>query len=123
MARNELAMYMSKQRKIPKHLPKGDRPVEILRGGVVKKEVLKEEKREEELEAEVEEAFLPPTIDNMRDCKMCYAVESCMLYRKVRCSTYFFRALVLHDYHRPSTRYLKTPKTLLLSCTRSIQVI
>ncbi|OXG49236.1 DNA replication ATP-dependent helicase Dna2 [Cryptococcus neoformans] len=83
MARNELAMYISKQRKVPKHLPEGNRPVEILRKSVVKKEMLKEEKREEKLETEVEEAFLPPTIDNMRDCKMCYAVESCMLYRKV----------------------------------------
>ncbi|OWZ77552.1 DNA replication ATP-dependent helicase Dna2 [Cryptococcus neoformans Bt85] len=83
MARNELAMYISKQRKVPRHLPDGDRPVEILRRGVVKKEMLREDKREEKLETEVEEAFLPPTIDNMRDCKMCYAVESCMLYRKV----------------------------------------
>jgi DNA replication ATP-dependent helicase Dna2 len=29
-------------------------------------------------------AYLPPTIDNARECKMCYAVDSCMLYRKVR---------------------------------------
>lgn len=122
MARNELAMYMSKQRKVPKHLPDDDRPVEILRGGVVKKELLKEGKEEKELEGEVEEAFLPPTLNNMRDCKMCYAVESCMLYRKVSV-LFSFRASVLHDYHRPSIRYLKTPKTLLLSFTRSIQVI
>lgn len=122
MARNELAMYMSKQRKVPKHLPEDDRPVEILRGGVVKKELLKEEKEEKELEAEVEEVFLPPTLDNMRDCRMCYAVESCMLYRKVSVLS-SFRVSVLHDYHRPSIRYLKTPKTLLLSFTRSIRVI
>lgn len=122
MARNELAMYMSKQRKVPKHLPENDRPVEILRGGVVKKELLRDEKEEKELEGEVEEAFLPPTLDNMRVCKMCYAVESCMLYRKVSV-LFSFRASVLHDYHRPSIRYLKTPKTLLLSFTRSIQVI
>lgn len=122
MARNELAMYISKQRKVPKHLPEGNRPVEILRKSVVKKEMLKEEKREEKLETEVEEAFLPPTIDNMRDCKMCYAVESCMLYRKVSILL-FSRVLVLHDYYRSSTRYLKTPKTLLLSFMRSIQVI
>lgn len=89
MARNELAMYISKQRKVPRHLPDGDRPVEILRRGVIKKEMLREEKREEKLETEVEEAFLPPTIDNMRDCKMCYAVESCMLYRKVSILLFF----------------------------------
>jgi len=35
---------------------------------------------------EVEEqkpSFLPPTIDNDWECKRCYQVDSCMLYRKV----------------------------------------
>ena len=33
---------------------------------------------------DVEEAFLPPTIDDARVCGRCYSVDTCMLYRKVR---------------------------------------
>ena len=29
------------------------------------------------------EPFLPPTIDNVRVCGKCFAVDTCMLYRKV----------------------------------------
>ena len=28
--------------------------------------------------------FLPPTIDNERICGRCYALDACMLYRRVR---------------------------------------
>jgi DNA replication ATP-dependent helicase Dna2 len=59
MARNELAGWMSKRRTLAQPRPK------------------REETAIEDL------AFLPPTIDNARECKMCYAVDSCMLYRKV----------------------------------------
>lgn len=63
MARNELAAWMSKRRSLdlphPVPKPEGETAIEDL-------------------------AFLPPTIDNARECKMCYAVDSCMLYRKVR---------------------------------------
>jgi DNA replication ATP-dependent helicase Dna2 len=31
----------------------------------------------------MEEPFLPPTIDDERTCKRCYALDTCMLYRKV----------------------------------------
>ncbi|ODN92700.1 DNA replication ATP-dependent helicase Dna2 [Cryptococcus wingfieldii CBS 7118] len=82
MARNELAFWLSKQRKVPKHISEEDQPVEILRGGVVKKEIKAGQKVVVE-EAEMEEAFLPATIDNPRECKMCYANEACMLYRRV----------------------------------------
>jgi DNA replication ATP-dependent helicase Dna2 len=37
---------------------------------------------------ESEERFLPPTIDDERACKRCYALDTCMLYRKVP-KTYF----------------------------------
>ncbi|KAI6145369.1 Dna2-domain-containing protein [Pisolithus tinctorius] len=30
----------------------------------------------------VQEAFLPPTLDDERICKKCYALDTCMLYRK-----------------------------------------
>lgn len=62
MARNELAGWLSKQR--------------IL--------VPKTEVAQADMEDKI---FLPPTIDNSRECKMCYAVDSCMLYRKVCCTT------------------------------------
>ena len=36
------------------------------------------------LTADVEELpILPPTIDNERECSKCYAVDACMLYRRV----------------------------------------
>ncbi|WVQ74886.1 hypothetical protein IAR50_004493 [Cryptococcus sp. DSM 104548] len=82
MARNELAFWLSKQRKVPKHISQHDQPMEILRGRVVRKEVKVELKVAVE-EVELEEAFLPATIDNPRECKMCYANEACMLYRRV----------------------------------------
>ncbi|OAX37312.1 Dna2-domain-containing protein [Rhizopogon vinicolor AM-OR11-026] len=33
-------------------------------------------------EQEIEEPFLPPTIDDERLCKKCYALDTCMLFRK-----------------------------------------
>ena len=63
MARNELAGWISRQRSLVKPEPQvsSDAPVHF------------------------EDAmFLPPTIDNARECKSCYAVDSCMLYRKVK---------------------------------------
>jgi DNA replication ATP-dependent helicase Dna2 len=63
MARNELAAWMSRRRSLAP--PSGAA-------------MPAEETAIEDL------AYLPPTIDNARECKMCYAVDSCMLYRKVR---------------------------------------
>jgi DNA replication ATP-dependent helicase Dna2 len=61
IARNELAHYLAKERSIvdasPTPIQSGNDDDEI-------------------------ESFLPPTIDNPRECKTCYAVDSCMLYRK-----------------------------------------
>ena len=34
-------------------------------------------------EVDIEEPFLPATIDNERVCGRCYALDACMLYRKV----------------------------------------
>ncbi|WRT68360.1 uncharacterized protein IL334_005336 [Kwoniella shivajii] len=61
VARNELADWLSKKRR----LPKPPSAAEI------------EQKVED-----VEEAFLPSTIDHVKECRSCYAVDSCMLYRK-----------------------------------------
>lgn len=41
-----------------------------------------------EVDGVVEEPFLPPTLDDERTCKRCYALDTCMLYRKV--DFYFF---------------------------------
>ncbi|WVF72768.1 hypothetical protein IAT40_007586 [Kwoniella sp. CBS 6097] len=64
IARNELADWLSRKRSLPKSIP-ADSFSSSPRG----------------IE-DVEEAFLPPTIDHSRECKTCYAVDSCMLYRK-----------------------------------------
>ena len=61
MARNELADHLSKKRKVSDASP-----------------ILSQQ------EANLEDTpFLPPTIDHPRECRQCYAVDSCMLYRKV----------------------------------------
>jgi DNA replication ATP-dependent helicase Dna2 len=62
MARNELAAWMSKRRMLQ---------------DAIKPEPERSEQAIEEM------TLLPATIDNARECKMCYAVDSCMLYRKV----------------------------------------
>jgi len=48
------------------------------------KRMPKEGSKKEHKETEVEEAFLPATIDDERICKRCYTLDTCMLYRKVR---------------------------------------
>lgn len=35
------------------------------------------------VEDDIEEPFLPPTVDDRRICGRCYVVDTCMLYRKV----------------------------------------
>ena len=37
-----------------------------------------------QLEDDIEEPFLPPTIDDTRVCGRCYVADVCMLYRKVK---------------------------------------
>jgi DNA replication ATP-dependent helicase Dna2 len=44
-----------------------------------------------------EESFLPPTIDDERTCKRCYALDTCMLYRKVLSSVSWFLARLDHS--------------------------
>ncbi|OCF42705.1 DNA replication ATP-dependent helicase Dna2 [Kwoniella heveanensis CBS 569] len=64
IARNELADWLSKKRSLPKAIP-----TDSYSSGWSAVD-------------DVEEAFLPPTIDHARECKTCYAVDSCMIYRK-----------------------------------------
>lgn len=40
-----------------------------------------------------QESFLPPTIDDERICQKCYALDTCMLYRKVPLSCRFTTSL------------------------------
>jgi DNA replication ATP-dependent helicase Dna2 len=60
-ARNEMAVYMMRRTQKSNHRSTGD-------GTRV---------------PETAEPFLPPTIDDQRVCKRCYALDTCMLYRKV----------------------------------------
>lgn len=67
---------------------------------------------------ELEEPFLPPTIDDERVCKRCYALETCMLYRKVRtfvspCRTNFDSSYL----HYRQSKMWKTTRHLLLTRT------
>ncbi|WVQ99969.1 hypothetical protein IAU59_007112 [Kwoniella sp. CBS 9459] len=64
IARNELAEWLAKKRSLQKSSPP-DSYVSVTSGA-----------------EDMEESFLPPTIDQSRECKSCYAVDSCMLYRK-----------------------------------------
>jgi DNA replication ATP-dependent helicase Dna2 len=67
-ARNELASYFNQSRKLaaPPAEPYGFSSQES--ASAVR---------------DVEDGFLPPTINSARECKGCYAVDTCMLYRKV----------------------------------------
>ena len=78
MARNEIAAWMTRKRRIPPTPSAGEAEVagsEMAISVSVKKNTAT---------ADMEDlALLPPTIDHARECKSCYAVDSCMLYRKV----------------------------------------
>lgn len=64
MARNDLAHYLSRHRSLD-----GDDSLPPLSSQGFIRDV---------------ESFLPPTIDSPRECKTCYAVDTCMLFRKVQ---------------------------------------
>lgn len=66
IARNEMAGYMMRRYPAPKR-EDGDVDVEDLSAPW---------------------AFLPPTIDDERTCNRCFALDTCMLYRKVRFSSF-----------------------------------
>lgn len=76
IARNELASYLHKKRKI--------RQSTSSIGELTTSQMVREA---EDGIADIEDSFLPPTLDNERECKNCYAKEACMLYRKVRLFT------------------------------------
>ncbi|ORX38549.1 AAA domain-domain-containing protein, partial [Kockovaella imperatae] len=60
MTRNDLANYLAKQRTTEAELG-----------------------TQYSYDTEIEDtAFLPPTIDHPKECRTCYAVDTCMLYRK-----------------------------------------
>jgi DNA replication ATP-dependent helicase Dna2 len=83
IARNELAGWLAKQRTAWAELaPVQPPPAEV---------------------ADIEDTFLPPTIDHSRECKSCYAVDTCMLYRKVSGSPTGLK---------PGTHELTLPKTV-----------
>ena len=65
--RNELAHYLAKQRSLGTSSPLASSAAS----------------RSEECPETDVESFLPPTIDDPRECKMCYASDTCMLFRKV----------------------------------------
>lgn len=78
MARNELASHLNKKRKIrraPKVQDDGaanaatqsSQPIVSQIGEI----------------GDIEDSFLPPTLDDERECQNCYAKDACMLYRKV----------------------------------------
>ena len=67
VARNEMASYMT--RRSHRARPKREDEVSI-----------------EALATEATESFLPPTLNDDWTCSKCYAIDSCMLYQKVRCS-------------------------------------
>lgn len=69
MARNDMTSYMMRRMR---HKPS------------VTKIVTGETDPVQPREQAIEEAFLPPTLDELRLCGRCYAVDACMLYRKVR---------------------------------------
>lgn len=77
IARNELASYLNQKRKLvvpnistSQEDGTGESSGELKVGDRVNT-------------TDVEDTFLPPTLDSERECKNCYAQDACMLYRKV----------------------------------------
>lgn len=97
MARNELAGWLAKQRRVPK------------------------EAKPDEISApapDMEEAFLPPTIDHAKECRSCYAVDTCMLYRKVSLATLRGLVWTVLTRHRQPMQLHGRRTTLSPSCSR-----
>ncbi|CCL99895.1 uncharacterized protein FIBRA_01920 [Fibroporia radiculosa] len=69
VARNELAGYMMRRMGIPRPLDRSLHDEDIGGGG-------------DDPEPHDIESFLPPTIDDSWQCGRCYALDTCMLYRK-----------------------------------------
>lgn len=55
----------------------------LLAGFVVRRSQGRTGKSGKRAEVDIEEPFLPATIDSERVCGRCYALDTCMLYRKV----------------------------------------
>ena len=87
----------------------------------------------EQVVEEEKPSFLPPTIDNDWECKRCYQVDSCMLYRKVSISLFLFSSsslsLPLIELRsnrietRPDLSPLPPPPSPLLRSLTRIQAI
>ncbi|OBZ77918.1 DNA replication ATP-dependent helicase/nuclease DNA2 [Grifola frondosa] len=72
VARNEMAVYMMRRMREPKaQTGKVQYAQDIVSASVGDLE-----------DVPTAEAFLPPTIDDLRSCSKCYALDTCMLYRK-----------------------------------------
>ncbi len=99
-ARNELAHYLSKKREVPEVVPK-DAQVEVDMEDV---------------------SFLPSTIDHSKECRQCYAVDSCMLYRKVSAISEVLGSLTDH-FFRLQIPPKPMPTTLSPSSMARRQVI
>ncbi|KAL7423852.1 DNA replication endonuclease-helicase Dna2 [Cryptotrichosporon argae] len=86
IARNELAEFLSKNREVGHEYSRSTTRAPVagltnLGPAGNSQESSTPDDGTVEVEA-IEDTFLPPTIDNMRECKGCFAVDTCMLYRK-----------------------------------------
>lgn len=93
IARNELAHYMAKERSLDGG---ASEPAQFVTGSPDTGTG-----HDDELET-----FLPPTIDNPRECKKCHAVDSCMLYRKVSAQ---YRRYLFATHSQTVDRALASP--------------
>ncbi|KAI9069949.1 hypothetical protein FKP32DRAFT_1670945 [Trametes sanguinea] len=75
-ARNEIRALFVMRNEMAGYIMRRLRTTALLTG-------LKDEDPDEETSAVDIEPFLPPTIDDNRTCGKCYALDTCMLYRKV----------------------------------------
>ncbi|KAI9068877.1 Dna2-domain-containing protein [Trametes sanguinea] len=74
-ARNEIRALFVMRNEMAGYIMRRLRTTALLTG-------LKDEDPDEETSAVDIEPFLPPTIDDNRTCGKCYALDTCMLYRK-----------------------------------------
>ncbi len=125
-ARNELAVYMARERpvlearrrKASKSPSKACSQPPIFRDSASPAKPSQAGSQLAVATATQSMEILPPTIDNFRECRSCYSVKGCMLFRKVRPLS--FALLYLSDLSssRLSTESISSRTILFTTFTR-----
>ena len=102
--RNELAWYM--WRRVRRKKGKGKEDENETRLGNLDVDMEDIIPPSSNKDIELEEPFLPPPIDDERVCKRCYALDTCLLFRKAYSSSAKRKTKQQHEYDPPVPAFL-----------------